>query len=128
VEYEKEKKPMIYYVYSLSPTDWWHGFLTPAEYLKQCDCGDEYTGLVEDARQWLAEMRQVVQAADFWEGDYGREHVSAVPNDECDGTSVRLYIVKQSNNGTTFLVSPVPLYHLRESTCKIVEFVSEPTP
>jgi len=55
-------------------------------------------------------MREIVKAAEWFEGDPHTEAVGAVPS--VDPWPIRFYCAKQSNNGTTFVVSPVPLLHL----------------
>ena len=103
---------MIYYVYSLTPCDYWGAFLPVKEYVAKSDdlgVGDcDY-----DAAAWLDKMRMIAAHATYWEGNPHTECVSALPS--VDYEPIRIYSAKQSNNGTTFVVSPVPLWHLHQS-------------
>ena len=93
---------MIYYVYSLPPCDDWDAFVPIKKYLRAAH--------EPDALEWLDRMRRIVQEAVYWEGNPHTECVSAIP--DVDNWPIRIYSAKQPNNGTTFVVSPVPLFHL----------------
>ena len=109
---------MIYYVYSLPPCDDWDGFVSVKDYLA--------TG---GKRKWVNKMREIAAEATFWEGNPHTEMVSAIP--DVDNWPLLIYCAKQSNNGTTFVVSPTPLWHLHKNDeyhvveFKLVEYVEK---
>jgi len=99
-----------YWVYACSPVDRWAGWMTPEEAVEARRA--ELGSFAEDGDR---EFKQTLDTAmnriavhlldDFrWEGD-GRWLVAVLPDPEtCDCTV--MFSVKQSNNGTTFIVSP----------------------
>jgi hypothetical protein len=98
------------WTYSCAPIDWWFGWWTLADALHHTLMASEHAhwheitpeALTEDASRarWLATCAG-------WEGD-GTWYVSVLPDpDAC--LSRFLFAVKQSNNGTTFIVSPFRL-------------------
>jgi len=101
---------MIYYVYTVLPCDSWEEFLSVEEYLERAQCKEE-------ASKWLSKMRRIAAQAFYWEGNPHTECVSAMPC-SVDNYPVRMYCAKQSNNGTTFVVSPVPIWHMHKPTGK----------
>jgi hypothetical protein len=52
-----------------------------------------------------------------WEED-GDIYITGLPTDDGGGFPYYLVIIKQENNGTTFLYSPVELTHLKEHLVK----------
>lgn len=101
---------MIYYLYTLTPCDDWSPFLTVEAYLHQAENPMDRNG----RRKWVNKMRQIAEHCVCWEGEPHTECVGALPGADFD--PVRFYCAKQSNNGTTFVVSPVPIWHLVKPT------------
>lgn len=112
---------MKYYIYTLCPTDFWAGFCPVKQFVKDSVKeaswwdGESATEAKAKARfeaeAWVKKMRRILfEAQTYWEGDIVTERVAALPSGDPD--PVLIYVVKQSNNGTTFVVSPVPILHL----------------
>lgn len=109
------------YVYSIDPIDYWPGWYQEADYLKSVQEYDEIPG-ASFADEYHALKKRALAAADSagWEGDI-REgpFVAGLPS---TGGEVQVLIAwKQDNNGTTFIVSPVPLEHLKADAFVAVE-------
>lgn len=62
-------------------------------------------------RSWFAEATRLALAAG-WEGD-GTWLYTVIPDPDSADTAYT-FVVKQSNNGTTFVVSQLPFIHLAE--------------
>jgi hypothetical protein len=100
---------MIYYVYTLAPLDDWRGFVSLKDFL----ANPEDAQAAMDDLAWLVKMRRVAACSASWEGNPNMEAVGAIPSAE-DPWPLLLYCAKQPNNGTTFVVSPEPLWHLHK--------------
>jgi len=97
---------MMEYIYELPPTDFFGGFKNVKE-IKNDECYDYLGGIIPKVER----AKYLFNKYTCWEGD-GEFYVSAIPS----GNSEPLLLIttKQSNNGTTFLVSPIRLEHLEE--------------
>ena len=113
------------YVYRCPPVDFWFGWLrlrVGEDFV--FDVLDEPGGLFE--REWLSgsegAIRELLSVSSDgflragWEGDVrdGCWQLSGFPLPETPGDPGFLVAVKQNNNGTTFISSPVSLQHLQE--------------
>ena len=110
--------------YVLSPIDRFLGCISLAQYLDQIRYEQEHYGQMMTKEQCEKEISAVVErlACEMgklyrsgWEGDVRDGtgiYVFAVPGEESD-TEVG-FVFKQDNNGTTFVISPVELPHLRD--------------
>lgn len=103
--------------YVLSPIDWFDGCIDLDDFIKNY----QTRSVVDDDFQKHNEIHEILtrllegmKFSKWWEGDL-REPIKvfAVPG---DGKTDVGFIWKQDNNGTTFVLSPVPLQHL-ESLC-----------
>lgn len=102
------------YVYEMPPTDWFFPFkeldqaIIDAEN-ENCDMFDIKSSILENVENAKTLFREHT----LWEGD-GEVYISGLPSDDGDSYPLILVVIKQSNNGTTFLCSPVELLHLKE--------------
>tara|TARA_Y100001938_G_scaffold139920_1_gene207426 strand:- start:518 stop:874 length:357 start_codon:yes stop_codon:yes gene_type:complete len=102
------------HIYSLPPIDLFQGALTMTEAALQGECW----GPKGVARQAEALIDQLLPALDGfreagWEGDYSEgPFFFAVPRVEVE--MAWGVIVKQNNNGTTFVASPYPFPWLEQ--------------
>lgn len=85
----------ILYVHKIAPIDFWEGWQDP----RTLSFGD----IKERVAQALEAARE-----DGWEGD-GHPRFSMIPAGDGDPGCEVIVAVKQSNNGTTFVVAPMPL-------------------
>lgn len=105
---------MLLYCYSLSPIDFWLGALS-SEQLLEMMASEKYStwDMTSSLCRELGELQSKAEAAFKqlgWDGDT-REgpYYFSVPG---DGKMKIGYVVKQDNNGISFVASPVPLPHL----------------
>jgi hypothetical protein len=120
-DYMSERKYKLY-CYHINPIDWWDGAITRRQLIGTIIQNDfshrglpykdmwkriESVGKELDELSWAAErgFRKI-----GWEGDIRREeggpYFFALPGDSC---LLFGYILKQDNNGETFIASPMPL-------------------
>jgi hypothetical protein len=106
------------YIYEMAPIDIWAGWIRLEDALAE---PGKYSLMGNsaslDEKEIIAEFRQELDYAKYllakhtsWEGD-GRVYVTAMPT-EIDAHLV--FAIKQSNNGTTFIASPIEYAHLKE--------------
>lgn len=109
------------HTYWLAPIDWWYGWMTPGGLvdhawfvnglltIEDCERLEAEIGSIVDHA--LAEMRRAGWEGDVQEGPF----VAALPVDldNC-GPMDFLVAVKQENNGSVFIWSPVALPWLSE--------------
>ena len=93
------------YTYALGPIDYWEGWWSSVE--------DMMTAPYHDVAYWGPDtVRERVWAAEDaaraagWEGD-GKARVTVIPMQ--DVVCEIVIAIKQANNGTTFIVSPVEM-------------------
>ena len=118
------------YAYELSPIDnGWEHLKTVEETMQLMldqisgpnagrDCLSGAAYLLTEAREFVNSWRQAQKLAKQvgWEGDFTQEpHVFWLP-EPGSPTLIHGFIIKQANNGTTFVISPVPLMYL-ETDC-----------
>jgi hypothetical protein len=113
---------MAWRSYARGPIDWWSGWQPyeppaegseppPREELRASldpSSGEEYE------RSLVFEMYQAARPLFEelgWEGD-GEWHYAGIPGDGSTAGPDLVLAVKQQNNGTVFLLSPVPLTYL----------------
>jgi len=103
-------------IYELPPIDHWYGAMDEDTF-RRMFCRSEFN--LHGMAAGLSTMSKFITMAEKlfreagWEGDC-REgpYFFAVPTD--DGMMRFGYIVKQDNNGTTYVASPYPIAHLTE--------------
>ena len=106
------------YIYEMSPIDIWAGWIPLEEALAKprkymIMGGSNSMDIAEIIAEFLEKLdyaKQLFVEHTSWEGD-GRVYVTAMPT-ETDGHLV--FAIKQGNNGTTFLASPIEYTHLKE--------------
>lgn len=118
--YKEERKQLgkadpvpEFFVYELAPIDWWAGSVSVAEYLffgTTIETGQEDVPLVDEALRYIVRALYAITQKSGWEGDATALRIGAVPRG--DQNLHILVLVKQANNGSTFLASPVVLPHL----------------
>jgi len=117
------------YFYTLNPIDWFAGFLSVAEYIRQIE--DEYEECGANPREnvraidcfakWLVETTAKLKGEGCWEGDIrDKLYVFALPSGESGDKEPLALIVKQDNNGTTFIASPYELKWLKRVQLEVV--------
>ncbi len=116
----------LLYTYEMSPIDWWVGWnklyrdKDGTALIQWAQLGgmwdDIITGEEEaepaqlDFGRRANDAEYAVRAVTSWEGD-GSWRWAPLPYPDANN-SVWMFAVKQSNNGTTYLASPVPLSYL----------------
>jgi hypothetical protein len=105
-------QPKVGHLYEINPIDFWHGWTTledyRAEYYKSLPNADiEPFNNYPEAVKFLEAAQRAAKQATNWEGD-GYVYISAIPM-YGDPSSGIIVAWKQSNNGTTFVASPVAL-------------------
>ena len=105
------------YLYSLSPIDWWQGWMTEEQFEKNCEeiYGPTEMGSAMAAYKVFRQKAFALAKENGWEGDV-REgpFVAGLPPSGGDSQSAIMICWKQDNNGETFVVSPYPLPWLDE--------------
>lgn len=97
-----------FWFYRLTPTDSFTAFTSWLDYASRMVFGlEDQSAIIEmlaivDQRNWILSQFKSIG----WEGD-GNLLVSQVPSDDVDPHT--FFVVKQSNNGSTFLASPIAL-------------------
>ncbi|CQR73322.1 hypothetical protein SOV_51050 [Sporomusa ovata DSM 2662] len=107
------------FIYTLNPTDYFVGFMTEREAL------DAEKGDIEDGEEILKQKIEIAKKLfrehTCWEGD-GEVYISGLPGRNSNNYPEIFVIIKQRNNGSTFLCSPVELPYLEEFLDKQVDF------
>ena len=100
---------MKYYFYVTPPIDFWQGSLSYKELVKNAKTNLHIT----DRRKFLnnVELLQIDAEKVFssvlkYDGDMRHDAFFAIPMELAMGTG---YIIKQDNDGTCFIASPIPL-------------------
>jgi len=107
--------------YEIFPIDWFPGTMSLFEYLNQESLKEDGESLSLQERNLffsrvLSNLASEMSKMETWEGDVnGSISVFSVP---CEGNMEVGFVWKQSNNGTTFVISPIKLPHLDEISCK----------
>lgn len=102
-----------YHVYALGPIDWFDGWTPAVELLARLAESEYGTHSFELLIVRLIEAARLFGRYTYWEGD-GVWWVAGLPTVVDDGWSEYLLAVKQSNNGSVFVWSPVLLPWLSE--------------
>lgn len=112
------------YVYEMPPTDWFFPFKTLEQTILDAEAEalheDHYLEIKQSILAKVDRAKRLFKKHTLWEGD-GHVYISSLPSDYGDSFPLILVVIKQSNNGTTFLYSPVILPHLKEYLKKAIE-------
>lgn len=103
------------YIYQLAPTDWFFPFKTVEQAnadIKKEFCEDDIPDVKNELLDKIEAAKVLFRKYTTWEGD-GQVYISGLPGEECDSYPLILVIIKQENNGITYLYSPVELPYLR---------------
>lgn len=104
------------FIYEMPPTDWFYPFKTLDQVIEDLKT-ELFETDVDNVREWILdeveEAKNLFRTYTLWEGD-GRVYISGLPSNNGNAAPLVLIMIKQSNNGTTFLCSPVELSHLKE--------------
>jgi hypothetical protein len=104
----------MYYIYQTAPVDYFQGLV------RITDVAREYVLTPEDHREGDRELFNLFSLAmscahavsrakgSYWEGNISVFYVFALPDPDASPPHYGL-MWKQSNNGTTYICSPVPL-------------------
>lgn len=105
------------YLYEMPPTDYFFMFKTLDETVesvsKNEDFGEEVDGITKILNRVVANAKNCFRKYTHWEGD-GTVYILGLPDGDSDVFPNLLVLIKQCNNGTTFLFSPVELPHLKK--------------
>jgi len=106
------KESYFKYLYVCAPTDWFEGFQSIASWLYESDSEREAT----EKLCLFAEACHLASKSSYWEGDINfGPFISGLPDPKSDGHPLIFITFKQSNNGTTFLVSPIKIEYLEKT-------------
>lgn len=102
------------WIYQLDPTDWFL-YVVTLEDARELSARED-----ESCPGWSDELEHAYITAAWkirhhtsWEGD-GTWYVGALPQRDSGGEMLPYLMVKQRNNGTTYVWSPVEMPHLGE--------------
>lgn len=109
------------YAYHISPMDFgWYRMPTIKQTVQTilANCSDDLMGFEEDARSIIRLLELYELALDRakmvgWEGDFRSETQPRVVLLPAENEPITIFVWKQDNNGSTFVVSPIPLPHLQ---------------
>ncbi|MDD3157451.1 hypothetical protein [Anaeromusa sp.] len=98
------------FVYELNPTDYFFPFKSFDQAIVDAEIegGEKFKDVIITA---VDNAKNKFKKHTVWEGD-GRFFVSGLPGADSENMPLILVIIKQVNNGTTFLYSPVELPYL----------------
>jgi hypothetical protein len=95
------------YLYEMYPIDVWRGWILIQDALAD---PDKFDLRRSDLEERVAEVKKLLSEHTKWEGD-GNIYLSSIPYEP----ETRLvFAIKQSNNGTTYIASPLPYVHLEK--------------
>lgn len=77
-----------------------------------------------DHESLLTKAKELLVKKTDWEGDVNQEGVGVLPSDQ-EGSPYYYVIVKQQNNGTTYIVSEIPLPWLKDCSVMYTETLQE---
>lgn len=113
------------YVYTMEhQTDFFAGFQPVEQFLEDVEAGPEIEGPTaarQVAEEWLERCHALLREHTAWRGDVRQdgqlrcEGVGAIPAYRRSHPYL-VYIVKQNDHGTTFVVSDVPLPEAENGT------------
>jgi hypothetical protein len=106
-----------WFVYSCPPIDEWRGASTFEAYLEHLSANGEDLDEIEVFVRDFEEASLAVVARTIWEGD-GIWRVCSLPELEPWGRTRLIFVVKQRNNGSTFIASEVELPWLAGFYCE----------
>ena len=89
------------YIYELPPTDWFECFI----------CEEDLDIDSSEIKKIIAKAKFLFARYTLWQGD-GQCYVSSIPSE--DSFPLTFVTIKQDDNGTTFLMSPIRLEYLSE--------------
>ncbi len=103
------------YGYVVAPLDYFDGCINLDDFIKNYQAksivNDDFQKYNE-IYEILTKLLESMKFSDWWEGDLKESiQVFSIPG---DGETDIGFIWKQNNNGTTFVVSPIPLPYLNE--------------
>ncbi|RZK42273.1 MAG: hypothetical protein EOO61_05505 [Hymenobacter sp.] len=106
------------YIYEMNPIDIWSGWIRledaiaePGKYdIAGSSTSTDEKEIIDELREKLDYVKYLLARHTPWEGD-GRVYLTSMPT-EVDGFLV--FAIKQDNNGTTYLASPIEYPHLKE--------------
>ena len=102
-----------FFKYVMSPIDWFYGCMTLEEYFEARVSLRSAYGVEAVVSLTMSSLLVEMQSIREWEGDISEGiYVFAIPNESMCNIG---FIWKQSNNGTTFIISEVELPWLSES-------------
>ena len=114
----------MFYLYEMPPTDYFFPFKTLDEAIealeKDPDFSNESKRLIEILMKTVEDAKSYFRKHTTWEGD-GIPYVLGLPDGEYDVFPELLIMIKQYNNGITYLYSPVELIHLSKFLVDINE-------
>lgn len=99
------------YIYELNPTDWFFPFKTEKEILE--DIEESSPESMVEVQKTVDYAKELFKKYTSWEGD-GQAYISGLPGKKSDTFPLLFIAIKQENNGTTFLYSPVKLPYLED--------------
>lgn len=95
------------YLYEMYSIDVWRGWVFIQDALAD---PDKYDLHLSDLEERVAEVKKLLREHTLWEGD-GNIYLSSIPYEP----EARLvFAIKQANNGTTYIASPLPYAHLEK--------------
>jgi len=99
--------------YVLPPIDWFDGCINLDDFIKNYQTRsitDDDFQKYNEIYEILTKLLEGMKFSKYWEGDLNEPiKVFTIP---CEGETEIGFIWKQCNNGTTFVLSPIPLPHL----------------
>jgi len=108
------------YFYVIPPIDWFHGFLTIGDCINQLEKENHLDNIndhINEIGKWLVEsVYGLAVHCREWDGDSrGDVYVFGLPNGQSGDYNSLALVVKQDDDGTTFIASPYPLPWLEGS-------------
>ncbi len=110
-----------FFVYEFPPIDWFEGSLTLEQFVKEHVGTEDVTSVISVTAKIMEDIvsprLSAIAEHTHWEGDM-REPMRFIglPNPDYGNLELAL-LIKQDNNGTTFLASPFELPWLAEYCC-----------
>jgi hypothetical protein len=119
------------YVYNVGIIDHFNGLTHLNEYIKKIKRNEDSS--FSEPRDDLVSLQKFVVEALCealnakglaWEGDLRNNtiFVGGIPISNDDLTCKKFLVIKQNNNGSTFVISPIPFGHLKD---ELIDFSNE---
>jgi hypothetical protein len=114
------KEDIWFCVYQIPPIDFWEYWLTEKQFKANITKSIAPVNSLFSYRRFLNRAKQIAQEKLGWPGDIAAGPFIAALAPTCSGDDGRYMIAwKESNNGTTYIASPIELPWIKNEPCAV---------